>query len=238
MWTEERILAAYRRATSENDGKPLGRSQFDKLVPERAWRGKYFARFSELVRKAGFSPNQRHERLDDAELLQPVAELARTLGRIPTEDERLIARRQNAEFPSNTTLRDHFKGKKELAAALLAFCANRADFEDVFDILKASQEADTATEPDTLRDGFVYLMKRGKYYKIGFAANVRGRQSQLNRPVPDAVPHATIHSFKTDDPRGIEAYWHQRFAEKRREGEYFELTPKDVAAFKRRKNFM
>ncbi|MGA8840896.1 MAG: GIY-YIG nuclease family protein [Candidatus Aquilonibacter sp.] len=237
-WTEERIIAAYRQAATDNGGIPIGASQFNKIIPERAWRGKFFARFSDLVRKAGFSPNRKHERLDDSQLLQPVAGLVRTLGRMPTEDERLIARRQNNDFPSSTTLRDHFRSQRGLSVALLAFCESRADFEDVFHILRKSQEAETEADPDILRDGFVYLMKRGKYYKIGFAANVRGRESQLNRPVPDSVPHATIHSFKTDDPRGIEAYWHQRFAEKRREGEYFELTPKDVAAFKRRKNFM
>lgn len=238
MWTEERILAAYRRATAENGGKPIGASQFSKEVPERSWRGKYFARFSDLVCKAGFAPNQKRERLDDSELLEPVAKLACELGRVPTEDERKIARRQDKGFPSNTTLRDHFRGQQGLSAALLAFCAGRTDFNDLFDILSASRETEAATDPDRLRDGFVYLMRRGKYYKIGFAANVKGRESQLNRPVPDSVPHATIHAFKTDDPRGIEAYWHQRFAEKRREGEYFELTLKDVAAFKRRKKYM
>ncbi|MBK5295075.1 MAG: GIY-YIG nuclease family protein [Acidobacteriia bacterium] len=59
------------------------------------------------------------------------------------------------------------------------------------------------------------------------------RERELVIQLPEAAK--VVHSIKTDDPAGIEDYWHRRFHDRRRNGEWFELTFPDMAAFRRNK---
>jgi hypothetical protein len=52
-------------------------------------------------------------------------------------------------------------------------------------------------------------MKHGRHFKIGFTNDVGRRRYDLKLLVPEH--HLTIHAFESDDPRGIEACWHNRF---------------------------
>jgi hypothetical protein len=81
--------------------------------------------------------------------------------------------------------------------------------------------------------GFVYLMKSGRHYKIGKTNSVDRRRYEIGIQLPQAIE--PIHSIETDDPSGIEAYWHNRFRERRLNGEWFELTASDIRAFRKRR---
>lgn len=72
-----------------------------------------------------------------------------------------------------------------------------------------------------------------QYYKTGKSNHVGRRQYQIALQLPEPVN--TLHSIATDDPDGIEIYWHNRFKNKRAEGEWFSLSQDDIRAFKARR---
>ena len=59
------ILEEIKRTAKENDGVPLGRIKFESEtgIKETDWFGKYWARWGEAVREAGFIPNQLTKRI-------------------------------------------------------------------------------------------------------------------------------------------------------------------------------
>jgi len=76
-------------------------------------------------------------------------------------------------------------------------------------------------------------MKSGNYYKLGRSTNVERRNYEIGIKLPEKFD--IMQKIKTDDPVGIEAYWHNRFKDKRKQGEWFDLSSRDIKAFKRRK---
>jgi Meiotically up-regulated gene 113 len=166
--------------------------------------------------------------------------LVRELGRFPVEGEVRRKARSDASFPNHGAF-NRFGGKQKLLAALAAYCRRTAGFEDVL-TLCVEQESTSARASKESRceakvaTGFVYLMKSGPHYKIGRTNSIGRRGSELAIKIP--VPPRTVHSIETDDPVGVEAYWHKRFADKRGEGEWFALSTEEVSAFKRWKRIV
>lgn len=97
---------------------------------------------------------------------------------------------------------------------------------------KVSREEQCGSS-DEIAFGAAYRIKAGRHFKIGRSNAVGRRERELAIQLPEKTK--TVHAITTDDQAGIENYWHRRFAERRRNGECFELAAKDVRVFKRRK---
>lgn len=242
--TREQIIAEIKRTAALNGGVPVGVRRFlsETGISQNVWAGKFWLRWSDALREAGFSPNDFETGYTDDDLLELLAGYTRELGHIPSGRELKMKGHSDSDFPSEKTFR-RFGGKAPLARRLSEYSAPRA-YDDVIAICAPlirepeaeSARADPTVESEAESDGYVYMIKLGKHYKIGktFAVPRRHREIALELPEkPDIV-----HSIRTDDPTGIEAYWHARFAAKRTNGEWFALSSEDVRAFKKRKSFM
>lgn len=195
---------------------------------------RFWARFGSAVEEAGFLPNQLNPAYDDQFLLEKIVGLMRTLGRFPTFREFTVAKTTDAEFP-NKKVFQRLGSKAQLATKVLEFCHGKDGFEDIAALCSTVLVKPHATTPDSgdigSPVGEVYLFKSGRFYKIGKTKDTVRRGTEIRIQLPERM--TLIHSIKTDDPSGIEAYWHRRFEPKRMEGEWFDLNSSDVKAFKR-----
>jgi hypothetical protein len=237
---KETILAAIRRLAEANGGKPVGRLRLEAeaSIKPYHWK-KHWSRYSAAVTEAGFAPNTLAEGFTETELIGFVIDAAREIGRFPTEGDLMVRRTNDSEFPSAKTITR--LGRKAVMVQKVAdYCRANPSSEDVLAFCEAVTPAppligeDSSSSPSkSSPDGHVYLMKAGRYYKLGRSVHAGARERQLAIQLPEEL--TTIHVISTDDPVGIEAYWHQRFATKRKNGEWFDLSREDIAAFRRRK---
>ena len=145
--------------------------------------------------------------------------------------------RESVNFPSHNTF-GRFGSKQHLINKLHAYCLSVGGFGDVAELCAPFVKDLPEEEPDDgseieQQEGCVYLIRSGRFYKLGRTNSLARRERELAVQLPEIAE--TIHSIATDDASGIEAYWHRRFADKRKNGEWFELTNADVRAFKRRR---
>lgn len=236
---KQHILDEIRRTAEGNGGVALGRQRFlaETGIRETDWSGRFWIKWSDAVREAGYEPNAKQAAFEDDWLLERLARLVRELGHYPVVAELRMKTREEPEFPSHNTF-TRFGRKAQVASTLVSWCGSNPGWEDVQAIcapLALSAQVNEAPEEEgpAPEVGYVYLLKSGKYYKIGRSNAPGRREYELAIQLPEPV--VTVHTIKTDDPVGIERYWHQRFSECRKNGEWFELRREDVSAFRRRR---
>jgi len=170
-------------------------------------------------------------------LLSKVVQFIREKGKYPTVPEFDLKSYDAPDFPSYNTIRQRLGTQSQQVARVISYCESSPEYSDVIELCRAVPLCEK-TEPsdkgsEALKYGYVYLMKSGHFFKIGCSGNVERRNYDIGIKLPEPVE--VLHKIATDDPTGIEAYWHDRYKEKRRQGEWFDLSKEDVSAFKRRK---
>lgn len=227
------ILAEIARLSNAAGGQAPGEMKFSSetgITPAK-WR-RYWPRWSAAVEEAGCEANAATPPLSNDEIMAALATIVRHQGRIPTEAEIAIFRDADPSIPGRTTLRRRFRRKVDLIQALAEWASQQPDRADIAALLPELSEDDHG-RGSSVRDGFVYLFKCGPDYKIGRTGDLERRFKTIGVAMPERLD--LVHSIRTDDPPGIEAYWHRRFADKRRNGEWFKLRAQDVAARRRRR---
>lgn len=230
----EEILKEIRRLAKANGGKPPGSRSFEAQsgIRESAWRGVYWARWGDAVHEAGLQRNAQQGKFDEDFLFTKLAQACRHFGRMPTAMELRMYGRSDEAFPNQKTISSRFGTLSAAPLRLADWVKGKGGYADVAAILEKSVRPELTPSSRT-KEGIVYLIRSGSNYKIGRSDELERRVKQIRVALPDAA--TLVHSIRTDDPSGIEAYWHRRFADRRANGEWFKLTWADVAAFKRRK---
>lgn len=233
---KEDILREICRTAEQNNGLPLGKQRFyqETGIKENDWSGKYWAKWGDAIIEAGYEPNEMNTALPDEYILSKYIDLLKELNRIPTFPEIRLKARQISDFPSHNTFKK-FGNKNKLLIRLIKYCEETNQEQSILNLLKENvkEESEIKESGVIIEDGYVYLLQFGEEYKIGSSNNVERRFREIKTQMP--YDGKIIHTIQTGDPMGIELYWHSFFKDKRLKGEWFKLTNKDIAYFKKRK---
>lgn len=238
------IIEKIIRTTKENNGIPLGRMKFETEtgIKVNDWIGKYWARWGDAVKEAGFMPNKMTAAYEESYLIEQLILLIKEIKKFPVDSEIGLKAYKTANFPANKTFKRLGTTIKR-ANKILDYCEGKSDLQDVAEIcrnyISSVSKKDTIQSENAEREiGFVYLLKHGfrREYKIGKTFNPIRREGEIALQLPEKLE--PIHYIETDDPSGIENYWHNRFKDKKKQGEWFDLSAGDVKAFKKWKRIV
>jgi Meiotically Up-regulated Gene 113 (MUG113) protein len=244
--TKDELLSEIHKYVATHKRSP-GEREFCAVtrIKESAWKGKFWARWTDAVREAGYKPNSLQQRIPDADVLEQLSKFVLQLGHFPILDEINMQARRTPGFPVWQTIRKRYGGMPETAAALLKF--SRETGNERLATLCEARIALEARKPAAIpnrkphakqKTGVVYLKYSPslRLYKIGKADDGQKRGAGISLLLPADL--VSKHEIRTDCPYILEKYWHDRFRSKRRQGEWFDLTKSDIEAFKHRREFL
>jgi hypothetical protein len=121
---KQHILEEIKRTAAANHGEPLGVARFSQETGIRTadWHGKFWARWGDALREAGFEPNQfLNKPYAEHELIEKFISLMRELGRFPVRGELKIKSRADEDFPSHNVFA-RLGLKQQFAKKILSYC--------------------------------------------------------------------------------------------------------------------
>lgn len=192
--------------------------------------------YGKLVEEEGLKPNVFDKtKYSDEQLCKMIIFLIRDLKKWPSRDEIDTKHYQDPLVPMSSTFYNRFNLAAGIAEAVLNYIDGKSGYEDIIRICKEAKtkfKRYTNENKSTLVPGDVYLGFQNGHYKIGFASDTERRIGQHSLYGPESMK--LIHKIETDDARGIEAYWLNRFKDKSTSGrtEWFKLSKSDIKAFK------
>ncbi|HEX5282248.1 MAG TPA: GIY-YIG nuclease family protein, partial [Micropepsaceae bacterium] len=164
---------------------------------------------------------------DNELLLTHLAAIVRHFGKLPTAQEIYFYGRRHPGFPSHSTFTTRFAGHRMMFERLRRWAAEKPEMADV---ARLCQDGLDAPSRPAEAGPVVYLLRAGEYFKIGWAKILEKRIRSIQSCVPEELE--LIHAIPAQDPLATEAQWHHRFRNKRTRGEWFKLTPEDIAEFR------
>jgi hypothetical protein len=208
------ILDAIRSFAAANRGKAPGSQRLATEIGLRKvdWYPKFWVRWSDAVREAGLRPNLLSVATPDEVLIAKYVGLIREFGRFPIESDLLLKRQNDEGFPDRGVF-SRLGSKRERAGKALDYYRQHPAFSDLIPICEvvtaSSTPRDRAAGATSRVMGYVYLMKHGNRaeYKIGRMFNPVRREGEMRLELPETL--RPVHHIKTDDPAGVEAYWHR-----------------------------
>jgi hypothetical protein len=234
------IILEIQRTASENGGIPLGQRAFirETRLPSSFWHGKW-RNWGDALKDAGFAPNTPSVAYEQSFLILSLIRLTQKNKSFPTSADIRLERANDRSFPGYESI--HRLGTvTERIELVRRYATEHPEYRDVLDLLpgQTPDQEESSTDLGVSTDeGYVYMallkIGREKRYKIGKAVLVGRRTDQVSIQLPEDLE--LVHTIRTDDAYGIEAYWKKRFEKKNTKGEWFILSREDIQAFKKRR---
>jgi len=220
-----------------------GRVSFEVFLNETGVKGNWlrgqvwFKGWNPLLKEIGLETRSFGvAKMPKAAIARAVAEVVERDRCWPTQDALVRERKRDPSFPSLKVI-GRLRRSGELARLIVGLGQEHTHLTEAAEIARAyvpAEKEDNAAGPNERIVGYVYMLRSGRCYKVGKSTDPSRRYREVRLELPEETHQ--VHTIPTDDPTGIEAYWHERFAPKRiRNTEFFSLNGQDVQAFKRRK---